>query len=283
MNDEEVFDDPGEDTGFPGPTPTGRGRGARSRPPLRVALLAGLVAAVAVVGFDRSAPAESSPLRVTGGTAPAGVGWAPSFTDDAGRPARWDPCAPIHLVVDGRLAPPSGRADLDGALDRLRAASGLRIVVDGETDETPRAGRPAYDRHRYGDRWAPLLVAWATPADTDVALGGREEGLALITAVPGRDGGSIVSGQVVLNTALALPPGFGPGVTQGEVFLHELGHAVGLAHVDEPAQIMYPTTNAGRAEWGAGDRAGLAALRAPAGCHPAPAARPLRLSPTTSR
>lgn len=76
MTDEDVFDDAGEDTGSLGSGPAGGRRPDRSgpRPPLLAALFAALVAAVAVVGFDRSAPVESSPLRVTGEIAPAGVG-----------------------------------------------------------------------------------------------------------------------------------------------------------------------------------------------------------------
>jgi hypothetical protein len=45
---------------------------------------------------------------------------------------------------------------------------------------------------------------------------------------------------------------------------------VGLNHVLDPTQVMYPQTTNGESTFGAGDRAGLAALGAPAGCHPAP-------------
>ena len=45
------------------------------------------------------------------------------------------------------------------------------------------------------------------------------------------------------------------------VVMHELGHVLGLDHVDDRDQLMYDE-NVGQTELGPGDRAGLAALGA---------------------
>ena len=41
--------------------------------------------------------------------------------------------------------------------------------------------------------------------------------------------------------------------------MHELGHVVGLAHVDDSREVMY-ADNVGVTQFGSGDLAGLAAL-----------------------
>ena len=41
---------------------------------------------------------------------------------------------------------------------------------------------------------------------------------------------------------------------------HEFGHLVGLDHVDDPTQLMYPSTSPAVSTFGGGDLAGLAAL-----------------------
>ena len=260
----------------PPPPPPAR----RSPYRLLVALLAVgvlLTAAAVVVSLGRARAVADLSLHAVEEPAPAAAGWGPSYVDDQGRPARWDPCRPIPYVVLGSWLPSTGRADLTAALARLSAASGLRFVDEGDTDELPSRTRAAYQPGRYGKRWAPVLIAWVPPSQTDVGVGGGVQGVAVAVATPGRDGGSIVSGQLVLDADRRLPSGFGPGATEGEVLLHELAHIVGLGHVLDPTQVMYPETTNNESQYGAGDRAGLAALGRAAGCHPAPPARPLRL------
>ena len=234
----------------------------------------GLASTSAVVRVEHARGVVA--LHAVTAAAVASAGWSPSYVDDAGRPARWDPCRPIRYVVQTRWMPAGGRADLAASLDRLARASGLVFVHDGDTDELPSATRSAYQPARYGKRWAPLLIGWVPPATTDLGLGHGVAGVTVAVAIPGHKAGSIVTGQVALDADHQLPAGFGPGATEGEVLLHELAHAVGLGHVLDPTQVMYPRTTNSESQYGAGDRAGLAALGRPAGCHPAPAPHALR-------
>jgi hypothetical protein len=238
-------------------------------------LLGVAMVAVTALAVTRSAAGDPPVVLPVDAPAPAAAGWGPVWVDAQGRPGRWDPCTPIGYVVNPGWIPDAGRADLAEALRRLSAASGLRFVDEGDTDERPAADRPAYQPERYGERWAPLLVTWVPPASTDVGVGGGVQGVSRSVAVPNDGGPSIVSGQVVLDADNRLASGFGPGTTDGEVLLHELAHAVGLGHVLDPTQVMYPQTTNGESEFGAGDRAGLAAVGAAAGCHPAPEAGPV--------
>ncbi len=247
----------------------------RSRLPLGLLVLAAVLAVVLPVSLLARTARDGGAAQVWAVEVPASAaaGWGPTYVDAQGRPARWDPCSPIGYVVQAGWIPDAGRQDLTEALRRLGAASGLSFADEGDTDEMPSLTRSAYQPGRYGERWAPLLIGWVPPGVTDVGIGGGVQGMSLSYAVPGRTGPSLVTGQVVLDAGNRLAAGFGPGTTDGEVLLHELAHAVGLGHVLDATQVMYPQTTHSESEFGAGDRAGLAALGAPAGCHPAPPPR----------
>ncbi|MCW2607481.1 MAG: peptidase and matrixin and adamalysin [Frankiales bacterium] len=255
---------------------------APARRPGSVRLVAlGVVGAVLVAGalvVRAALPEPLAPLRALEAPAPASAGWGPVYVDAAGRPARWDPCTPVHYVVQEGWAPQQGRRDLAEALARISAVSGLVFVDDGATDEVPSTRRAAFQPERYPGRWAPLLVAWVPPSATDLGLAGDVQGVTQTVALPGPAGGSIVTGQVALDADARLASGFGPGTTDGEVLLHELGHAVGLGHVDDPTQVMWTQTTSAESQLGAGDRAGLTALGRAAGCRAAPAPREVQTS-----
>ena len=56
-------------------------------------------------------------------------------SDRAGTPTRWNPCDPIHYVVNATLAPPGSIEDVHEAVRRVSAATGIAFDYEGTTDE----------------------------------------------------------------------------------------------------------------------------------------------------
>jgi hypothetical protein len=180
---------------------------------------------------------------------------------DGLRPVAWSPCRPIHFVVRQQGGPTNGGELIATAVARISAASGLQFVDDGVTDEAPSMGRPAYEPELYGKRWAPVLVAWSTPEETE-ALEGDTVGIGGAAPVT-RAGLSVyVTGSVTLDGPAMADLLAGPNGTENAlgVLTHELGHVVGLDHVDDPSQLMNPQASEAVSTLQAGDLAGLAQL-----------------------
>ncbi|MFE7629956.1 peptidase [Kocuria sp. NPDC057446] len=182
---------------------------------------------------------------------------------DPGQPmVAYDPCRPVHYVVRPDGAPPGGGQLVEEAVAEIAAATGLRFVAGGTTTEGPAEQRAPYQPDRYGRQWAPVLIAWADETELP-GLAGNVVGLGGSTPrqAPGRPF-VYVTGQVVLDApglARVLEHPDGAAHVRATV-VHELAHVVGLAHVDDPTQMMHPA--GGVTSLSAGDRAGLAKLGA---------------------
>jgi hypothetical protein len=234
----------------------------------------GVTAATLVLasGWDTLPSADGRAEASIGASSDGYAVWA---RNQDGTPVRWDPCRPVPLVVNHDGAPAGAQQDLDEAVRRLREATGLDLVVVAATDERPAAERPPYQPDRYGERWAPVLVAWARPHERGLPLRDSDRGVAIPVAVGSPGERTYVTGQVVLNVDRAdLEAGFGDrSYSWGSTIVHELAHVLGLAHVDDADQLLHVHPGEGPVSFGAGDLAGLDAVGAAGGCVEVPRAQ----------
>lgn len=205
----------------------------------------------APIGHPPALPAAAGPYRF--------VRLQPSGS----APVAYDPCRPVHVVVNAATAPRESGQLLHAALERLNETTGLRFVEDGPTTEGPSANRAPYQPERYPGSWAPVLVAWSDPAG-DNRLDGNTAGYggSISITTPSANDSVYVTGEVVLDgpqldDLLGEPGG---AAAARSVILHELGHLVGLDHVDDRSQIMNPIGSPTVTDYADGDRAGLALL-----------------------
>jgi hypothetical protein len=197
-------------------------------------------------------------------TGPTGPPPNPSFSfselTTSGSPIRWNPCQAIRYSVNMAGHDPNLRPVITEAVERLEAATGLPFVPVGDSTFMPTKLHITSPAAADGE----IVIALGDSSQTDL-VPGNVVGQTEIAFNP--ISGPIVKSSVVVDVGDvgAQPPWSSAGT--GPVLLHELGHAVGLGHVTDSAQLMFPSASpTSPTTYAAGDLTGLWQVGASAGC-----------------
>jgi hypothetical protein len=212
-------------------------------------------------GTTRSLRIGPGPDR-NGGTAIAAEAAYTVAATLHGQDVRWDPCTPIRYKINAAGLSPAARSIAVEAIGQVAAATGLEFVDMGDTTDRPdlasprRPPSPDYD----------LLVAYAngasfrafTGTNSYMAVGGPS------ATYQRGSGWRYDQGIVLVDLSDDLPFDWSSH-GWGRVLLHELGHVVGLLHIEDPGQLMYGRASS-RTSFAEGDLVGLRRLGNAQGC-----------------
>jgi hypothetical protein len=172
-------------------------------------------------------------------------------------PVRWNPCVAIPYSVNLGGYDASFRQVITEAVERLEAATGLPLVPVGDTTYMPTSTNGA----QFPGATSAMVIALGDELQTD-QVPGNVVGRTVITYFTTIGRATVVIDMGDIGSSA---PWSGTGL--GPVLMHELGHAVGLDHVNDPSQLMNPFTSPnGPKTYSAGDLTGLWQLGAAAGC-----------------
>jgi len=174
-----------------------------------------------------------------------------------------DPCIPIRWSISTDRMPIGADEVVREAVAEVAARTGL--VWEGGTY----SGTPvSFDRDPLVNggtwQWAPVVIGWSTAAesadllDTTAGVGGPM----VSRGAYGTDE-YLRSGTVLLDLD-QFPQDLGNASDRARakaLVMHELGHVVGLDHVTDASELMFPAATS-TVDWGPGDLAGLAAAGA---------------------
>lgn len=217
----------------------------------------GLILA-ALLGFTVVAPSQASAADKKGG----GKGFVSIFPKEPFKDSGWAACAsPVVWHADVHALSPRAQQN---ALDDLRTAFGIwsgaagMSMIHGEdvvlayddinSTVRPALG-PALPRHVY--------VAFV-PDERSTYMSNRVVGVATPTNV-------IIENSEIIGGSAAFRADYVEYANQSEsvaLLLHELGHALGLGHVNVKTNVMYPIV-ARTMKLGIGDMAGMKTFTRP--------------------
>jgi hypothetical protein len=237
--------------------------------------LALLISIVVVGGIILFAPAEGpaalrrvlgisddrlrDPADVPAGGTYAFLAHQPLNSDE---PVAWDPCDELHYEINPDGSPfddDETEEFVEEAVEVVSHYTGLEFAYDGRTER-----RPEWDREFVPTigRNEPVLISWATE-DEVPQLEDDVAGVGGAIAVEVEPGAWLryVTGGVTLDSDAFEEIGsvFGDGGERRAILLHELGHLVGLDHVDSADELMF-ADNVGRRDFDTGDLNGLVAV-----------------------
>lgn len=203
----------------------------------RLDALAALVGQIASASGAALAPARPA----IAGDRDARVTVAVNLGGIAGRWHEADDSVPVMVDTDGLagVAFPLGPVNvLDQALGAWRSAGSLRLepgIVRGPrcfANSEPADGRISVTHDDPCDE-----IADTSPV---LAIGGAYYSAGDVRDVGGRSFWKLTKGMVVVDGAGSKTRTLGPGCV-ADLVAHEIGHAIGLDHIDDPLALMSPT------------------------------------------
>ncbi|MBC7372520.1 MAG: matrixin family metalloprotease [Frankiales bacterium] len=247
----------------------------------RALLLGALALTAAVTTTDARAT-----VALTGATAPQAVASSlvvsPSSLSTApyafsslldGAPVRWNPCAPIRWTANTARGPVGGLAVLQASVARVAALTGTTWQYVGASATVPTAG---YLPRTAQATYPPVLIGWTDAAASDLLRGQAGSVLGMtrtswfgVQMSDGRRVAATRAAVIALDRTDRLP--LRGGASWTSVTLHELGHAMGLAHVSGTRELMSAVLPRALAGLQTRGRAGLFRLGRSAGCVTVPA------------
>lgn len=204
-----------------------------------------------------TAPTSSTAPTSTTATAPSTSYKFLGLRSD-GTPKRWDVCRAIGWRLNPANAPAGAQADVARALEIITADTGMTFTYLGTTTYIGwTSGNPAPPDSN------AVEFSWADESTVPQLAGG----------VVGLGGswwdstGTYFKGAITMDVVGEVPGGFASSPGSGQILLHEMGHVLGLDHVDDATQMMNPILkHLPSVDYQAGDRAGLAILADRSAC-----------------
>jgi hypothetical protein len=182
--------------------------------------------------------------------------YAITHTDFQGDPIAYDPCKPLRYVINPAGAPANYLSFVDPAIKAAQAATGLKFEYDGLTTDVASTREQATNSE-------PVLISFVGTIDKPVAnaetvgLGGST-----YETINGQRQPNYLTGSIeLLRSFFARESAAHATAAEQSVVMHELGHVLGLGHVQDRNEVMYPAAH-GQTAYGVGDLSGLARLGA---------------------